>query len=110
VPVAIYTLAAWTLFVWGTRVRNALGDDERALVFVVPVVLGIIAIMAIVRPRRWGRLLALATSLAWLVRAPAILVGDYDAPFKVVHLGLAAVTWALAAWALTTETRRPAPA
>ncbi|HEX4904374.1 MAG TPA: hypothetical protein VFU93_02900 [Acidimicrobiales bacterium] len=107
---ATYALAAWTLFTWGTRIRNAAQDDEGALAFVVPVVLTVLAIMAIVRPRRWGRLLALAASLAWLVRVPIIVLGDEGVAFKVVHTALAVVTWALAAWTLRVEARHPATA
>jgi hypothetical protein len=105
VRIAAYALAAWTLFTWGTRIRNAAQDDEQALAFVIPVALVAIAVAAVARPRRWGRLLALAASLAWLVRVPIILAGDHGVGFKVVHTMLAVITWALAAWTL-----RSAPA
>lgn len=108
--VATYALAAWTLFTWGTRIRNAAQDAEGALAFVVPIVLTVLAIMALARPWRWGRLLALAASLAWVVRVPFILLGDEGAAFKVVHTALAVITWALAAWTLRVEARHPATA
>ena len=103
--VPIYLLAAWTLFTWGTRIRNAAQDDEGALAYVVPAALVVVAIAAIVRPARWGRLLALAASLAWLVRVPIILTADHEVGFKVVHTALAVITWALAAWTLRAEAR-----
>lgn len=107
---ATYALAAWTLFTWGTRIRNAAQDGEDALAFVVPIVLTVLAVMAIARPRRWARLLALAASLAWLVRVPFILLGDEGAAFKLVHTALAVVTWGLAAWTLRAEARHPVTA
>ena len=90
--------------------RNAVQDDEPATAFAVPALLGLLAVLAIVRPRRWTRLLGLSVSLAWLVRVPFIVLRDHDASFKVVHVGLAVVTWVLALWALRAEARRPAPA
>jgi hypothetical protein len=105
-----YALAAWTLFTWGTRIRNAAQDDESATAFVIPVLLVVLAVVAIAKPRRWTRLLALVVSAVWLVRVPMILAADHDVAFKVVHTGLAVVTWLLAAWALRQEARRPAPA
>ena len=105
-----YLLAGWTLFTWGTRIRNAAQDDESALAFVVPVLLVVVAVAAIARPRRWTRLLGLASSLAWLVRVPVILTADHGVGFKIVHTALAVITWALAAWALRAAARHPAPA
>ena len=108
--VATYALAAWTLFTWGTRIRNAAQDDEGALAFVLPAVLIVLAVLAVVRPRRWARLLALVASVAWLVRVPMILLSDHDASFKVVHTALAVITWLLAAWTLRAEGRHPVTA
>jgi hypothetical protein len=97
---ATYVLAGWTLFTWGTRIRNAVQDDEPLTAFVLPVLLTVLALLAIVKPRRWVRLLGLVVSAVWLVRVPMIVLADHDAAFTVVHTGLAVVTWALAAWAL----------
>jgi hypothetical protein len=108
--VPTYLLAAWTLFTWGTRIRNAAQDDESVLAFVLPVALVALTLLTIVKPRRWTRLLALTVSVVWLVRVPMILLADHGVGFKVVHTGLAVVTWALAGWALRNEARRPAPA
>lgn len=110
VRVPTYALAAWTLFTWGTRIRNAAQDDEGALAYVVPVALVVLALAAVVRPSRWARLLSLAASLAWLVRVPIILAADHEVGFKVVHTGLAVVTWALAVWTLRSEARHRATA
>ena len=108
--VAIYALAAWTLFTWGTRISNAVQDAEPLTGFVVPLVLLGLAVASIARPLRWGRLLAVAASLAWLVRVPVILLGDHGTGFVVVHTALAAITWGLAWWTLQVTARRPAPA
>lgn len=107
--VATYVLVAWTLFTWGTRVRNAVQDDESAAAFVLPAVLIVLALVAAARPRRWTRLFALVSIAVWLVRVPMIATADHDAAFVVVHAGLGVVTWLLAAWALRQEARRPAP-
>jgi hypothetical protein len=110
VRIATYSLAAWTLFVWLTRVRNAVGDSEAITAFILPVLLVVLACLAVAKPRRWGRLLAIAASAVWLVRVPMILVADHDVPFKVVHTGLAVITWGLAAWTLRAEARAAVPA
>lgn len=109
---AVYALAAWTVFTWGTRVRNAAGDHEPITAYIVPVVLVAIALAAVIRARRWGPLLVVASTVAWLVRVPIILVGDYSFAFKVVHTMLAVITWLLAAWTVRSGTtaRRPATA
>ena len=109
---AVYALAAWTLFTWGTRVRNAAGDHEPITAYIVPVLLVALAVAAILRARRWGPLLAVVSTVAWLVRVPIILFGDYSSGFKVVHTMLAVITWLLAAWTVRSGTtaRRPAPA
>jgi len=100
---------AWTAFTWGTRIRNAVQDDESAGAFVLPAVLLVLAVMAAVRPRRWTRLLALVVSAVWLVRVPMIVAGDHDVAFEVVHTALAVVTWLLAFWALRAEATAPPP-
>jgi hypothetical protein len=106
-----YLLAAWTLFTWGTRIRNAVQDDESAAAFVLPAALVVLAVLAIARPRRWTRLLGLTVSAVWLVRVPMIIAGDHDAAFEAVHTALAVITWLLAAWALRSEARaRAVPA
>lgn len=108
--VATYVLAAWTLFIWGTRIRNAAQDDESALAFVLPAVLIVLAVLAVVKPRRWTRLFALVSIAVWLVRVPMIATADHDAAFIAVHAGLGVITWLLAWWALRQEGRRPTPA
>lgn len=110
---AVYLLAAWTLFTWGTRIRNAAGDHEALTAYIVPALLIAVAVMAIVRARRWGPLLVVASTVAWLWRVPIIWSGDWSIAFKVVHTGLAVITWLLAAWTVrsgASRGRRPATA
>jgi hypothetical protein len=109
--------AAWTLFIWGSRVRNALDDDElsgarltRALVTSLAFVAVALAVL-VADNRRPGSvdrvlgLVAVATTGYWAVRMVVIAVGDHSTSFVVVHLVLAVVSAAaaLGAWWL----RRP---
>jgi hypothetical protein len=109
---AVYVLAGWTLFTWGTRIRNAAHDHEALTAFIVPLALVVLAGLTIVRARRWGPLLVIAASLAWLVRVPMIWADDHGIAFNVVHTMLAVVTWALAVWTVRSQARarRPVPA
>jgi hypothetical protein len=102
----LYLLAAWTLFTWGTRIRNAAGDHESVTAYIVPSLLLLVAVAAVVRARRWGPLLVVASTVAWLVRVPAIWSGDWSIAFKVVHTTLAAISWALAAWTVRSGASR----
>lgn len=107
---AVYALAAWTLFTWGTRIRNASSDDEALTAYLLPLALIAIAVMTLVRARRWGPLLVITTTVAWLVRVPMILVSDHPIGFKVVHTMLAVISWALAAWSVRSGSRGRRPA
>jgi hypothetical protein len=95
-------LALWTLFVWVTRIENAVNGDEGA----GPIVLSctFLALAALVLATRghngfWAITLAGWTVLVWLVRAVDIaFLSDHGAGFVVVHLALAVISWVLAAW------------
>ena len=108
-------LAGWTVFVWGTRIRNIVRDGGGTLSILVAlglVALAVIVAISLVRagtPRWAVPALAAATLAAWAVRAPMILLGDQGAAFKVVHTVLALVSIALAAaaWRRTGD-RAPA--
>jgi hypothetical protein len=117
----VVALCLWTLFVWTTRIRNVLGDDDlgaggRAAGLAVSgsfVVLAVV-VLAAVRGRSrilapTARALAAWTVAVWLVRGTAIALGDHAATFVVVHLLLALVSIGLAvlAWrALPPATSR----
>lgn len=116
-PTSALVLAAWTLFVWGGRIRNALTDSGGAgpVVLALTFVALAVAVLA-TRGRRAPVVLALAgwTVAVWVPRAVDIaLLSDHDAAFVVVHLVLAAVSVVLAAWVardVTRSGRAPQPA
>ena len=115
----VVALSLWTLFVWTTRIRNVLGDDELGAAgraaglalsgsFVVLAVVSLAAVRG--RSRLLGpaaRALAAWTVGVWLVRGTGIALGDHRASFVVVHLVLALVSIALAG--LTWRAVAPAP-
>jgi len=105
--------ALWTLFVWGTRVRNignddTLGGGEKAFAFVVCVVFigAAIAMLAMLVTRQSARLRALLPVFAvatvgwWVVRSVLIVAHDHSMAFRVVHivLGIISSVLAVAAW------------
>jgi uncharacterized membrane protein len=58
----VVVFAAWTIFVWVTRIRNVLGDDERTTSFkvvhsviaLISVGLAVAALLAVRRERTAG--------------------------------------------------------
>jgi hypothetical protein len=112
-----YAFAAWTVFVWGTRISNIIDDGGavgggRALDLAVAgglTILGLVVAVATWRRRPAWALPALvvATVAVWAVRAPLILLDpDHGAAFKAVHAALAVVSLALAAGAWRTARSR----
>jgi hypothetical protein len=109
-------LAVWTLFVWATRIRNALGDGElggksKALALSVAgaFTLGAIAvIVALVRRAPLSAVVATlcaATAVYWPVRIVQISTRGHSAAFVTVHAVLGLVSIALAAWAWPYQAR-----
>jgi hypothetical protein len=104
--------AVWTLFVWLTRVRNAVGDDELSsagkagtlVLCATFVVLAVLVLESIVRrtDRRQPlvALLALWTTVVWVVRSVQIATDGRSAGFVAVHLGLGVVSIVLGAVAV----------
>jgi len=105
-------LAVWTIGIWGSRVRNAIADEELigvdrfsaigiATVFVV---LGIaVGVGAVTRRWHWPPLMVLVIIgiLRWTIRGPVIVLSDeWSVGFKVVHTILWLVTVALSVLAL----------
>ena len=104
----LLVMVAWTVFLWLSRLRNVLGNDEltdwgttwRIGVVVIFVVLAITAAS--------GRLIDLFvwwTMGYWLVRGGGILIGDYSAGFKAIHTALMAVSIGLAMWVWRARNR-----
>lgn len=113
-------LAGWTLFVWLTRVRNAVGDDDLSgaarigtlLLSASCVVLAAVSLAGLragpASLRRAVGALGLWTVVVWPIRAVGIALGGHGAGFVVVHLALAASSIGLAAWAWrAVGSRRP---
>jgi hypothetical protein len=115
-------LAGWSLFVWATRIRNALGDDDLSglgKVWAVGVAtaftLGGVALV-VAALRRVGlaptvRIVAAVTAVYWPVRVVMIAFGGHSAAFVLVHTVLGIVSVTLALWAWTAlGARRPSTA
>lgn len=104
-------LVVWTVLTWTVRIRNVLTAHQGAGSLVVPVLLTVLAVAALVDRRRGGLALAAVTIAVWLVRVPLVLVHHHPLDFKVVHLVLALISWALAGLTLRVLTaRRQSPA
>jgi hypothetical protein len=125
----IVAFAAWSAYVWITRISNAWGpaSDETTSAKVISTIsagvllVGVAATLAIlVRARARGfaaaevlvlRVFVGLTVAVWAVRVPQILLdGEHGVGFKVVHtalavlsVGLGALTWRRA----TTEPLEP---
>lgn len=122
----LLVLGLWQLFVWGTRIRNVMGDrsllglDQVLLVSLSAtfVTYGIVALWAWRQLGRtpgrrpggtpWLVVGAAWTVLVWCVRGTGIVLGDHDVGFVVVHLVLAVVSVALAVLSLRVVLRLPA--
>jgi hypothetical protein len=113
VPVPAAAFALWSLFVWGGRIRNAVGAGDGAGPVLLALTFVILAVAVLATRGRRPVVLALAgwTTAVWVVRAVDIVaLSDHPGPFKVVHTVLAVVSIALAAWALRAPALRPVPA
>ena len=117
---AVFALAAWTLFLWISRLRNVLVDDDltsagrawRVGVVVVFVFLALwVAFSWRSRAERPQRLrLALQvlvnwTIVFWMVRGVGILLDDHDVGFTVIHTLLMLVSIGVALWAWPRQVR-----
>ena len=105
---ALTVLVAWTVFLWISRLRNVVGNDEldawgqtwRIGVVIVFVTLAILAASG-----RAVGVLVWWTVGFWIVRGGGILLDDHDAAFKVVHTALMVVSIGAAMWVWQTRTR-----
>lgn len=99
-------LALWTLLVWGGRIRNAVTGDEGVAPVVLAAAFVTLAVAVLATRGHRATVCGLAgwTVAVWVLRAVDIaLLSDHDAGFVVVHLVLAVVSIALAAWAVSDE-------
>jgi hypothetical protein len=94
--------------VWGTRIRNALGDHTLAgrtlagaLILSVALVLAAVALAVIGWQGRalvWAKVIVATQGLVWLVRGTQIALADHPAGFIAVHVGLGVISIALGVW------------
>lgn len=121
--VAVPVLVGWTLFVWVSRVRNVLTNDDlstgaqtgRLAVVVVFVALAGVTLWAWTRrsdqpepARTTLRVLCLWTVLFWIVRGGGIIIDDHTLGFTVVHTVLMVISIGLAGWAWLRQPARAA--
>ncbi|HVN52434.1 MAG TPA: hypothetical protein VMT43_13445, partial [Acidimicrobiales bacterium] len=102
-------MAAWAVFVWSTRIRNAWTDHEASLaskwgatlLSATFLVLAVATVVALVRSRgkAWSRGEALLlrafaawTTAVWLVFGTLIVVHHHPIAFKAVHVGLGLIS------------------
>lgn len=109
---ALTVLVGWSVFLWISRLRNVLDNDElsdwgviwRVGVVVVFVVLAILAWMR--RTTTWAvPVLVWWTIGFWLVRGGGILIDDHAVSFKVIHTVLMVVSIGAAMWVWQTRRR-----
>jgi hypothetical protein len=104
-------LAGWTLFVWVTRIRNAMADDSmsgggKAIAVLTAVAfsaLGLATLVTTLRRHPSAPLvvagLVLLSVVYWPIRVVQIMIHGHSAGFVLVHTALAVLTVALSAWA-----------
>lgn len=108
----VWVLIGWTLFLWVSRLRNVLNNDElssggrtiRVAVVVIFVTLALAGAAAVRRKLPAGvrsKVLGLFVAWTfgyWLIRGIGILIdGDYSVGFKAVHTVLMAISLTLSA-------------
>ena len=106
----VYVFAAWTVFVWATRMRNIVEDQGSFLDLSTAAALAALGVAVAVTARKGGLppvLVAtvVVTVAVWAVRTPLIVFdADHGVAFKAVHTALAvmSVGLALAAWRTTS--------
>jgi hypothetical protein len=105
-----FSLAGWSVFVWATRIRNALGQDDlstggKAVAVGVAsafTVGGIALLVAALRRAQLVaavRVLAAVTIVYWPIRVVQIVLADHGAAFVAVHVALGVISVGLALWA-----------
>ncbi len=117
----IAPLVGWTLFLWVSRIRNVLADDDldgfgvgwRVGAAAVFLVLGLLTLLWLCRGRPGAMTLGVLagwTVVYWLVRGTGILLdSSHDATFKLVHSALMVTSLALVVVAATGVRRAADP-
>jgi len=110
-------LVVWTLFVWASRLRLVLTNDDlggwdttwRVGIVVLFTALGLAAGWGVVRQPAWAwpamRALAVWSVGYWAVRGTAIMLDDHETSFLIVHAVLMIVSIGLAMWVWVRHSR-----
>ncbi len=106
----VWLLIGWTIFLWISRLRNVLNNDELSSggrvirIGVVVVFVGLATLTAVAWRRKSDgatRMVILFlgwTVVYWLVRGIGILIdGEYSVGFKLIHTVLMAISLTLSA-------------
>lgn len=108
---ALAVLVGWSLFLWLSRLRNVIGNDDldtwgltwRVVVVVIFVAL---AVLAARHPEPWVvATLVWWTVGFWVLRGGGILLDDHSTGFKAIHTALMAVSIATGMWVWQTRHR-----
>lgn len=116
--IAVVALAAWTAFVWLTRINNALTDEALSSAAKAGSVLLSLSLLGLAAASVWAVWTARATRVisvfvgwtvvVWAVRLPQILLADHTVGFKAVHavLGLVSMVLAMVVWRVAVSPQR----
>ncbi len=116
-PRPLWVLVGWSLFLWTSRLRNVLGDEDhdtwdvtwRIGVVVLFVLLALVAFVGEGRQRAWKvpalNVLVWWTVGFWIVRGGGIIIDDHGASFTAIHTVLMAISIGLAMWVWTARPR-----
>ena len=111
---AVPILVAWTSFVWISRVRNVLANDDLSGSAEFWRIAPAVAFIALAGSTLWAwrtrddepdralwllRVLCGWTVGYWIVRGTAIVLADHSLGFTVVHTILMSISIGLAVWA-----------
>lgn len=112
-PVAVGVFALWTLLVWGNRIYLIVAQDggdgvdlARAIAFVAVGLAVAVTVAVPLAPERAHRVVTVAAGASialWATRIVTIPLNDHPVGFVVVHLVLAAISIALAVWAVRSS-------
>ena len=119
-PVVVVLFAAWTAYVWATRLSNLAGDDgdgwgRSMAIALAATFVAIAAVVGVLWFRRrpalvpWVTALAVLTIVVWLPRMVLLSGRDHSGAFKAVHIGLGMVSMALAVLARRAVNRGVVP-
>jgi hypothetical protein len=117
---AVAVLSAWTAFLWITRIKNTLGNDDTtrggkvialvtSMLFLAAAVVVVLAhLRGLAVARRAAAAFAAVSIVYWLIRVATILGRDHPVGFKVVHAVLGLITVGLGLLVLRAATGRSA--